>query len=69
MFERLMHLAPVVRIGLVALAALGVVAAGAVLAAGAPRGAVTRNAPAEVAIPPMDRVVPARVETATLALG
>jgi len=65
MVERLFHLSPMLRIGLVACSGLALVAAGAMLAAGVPRGAAV----GEATVPPIDRQIPTRVETATLAMG
>jgi hypothetical protein len=75
MFDRFAHLAPMLRVGLVALSALGLAGLVIVLATGVMRGEATRpseNAPVKpdtVGIPPMDRDVPVRMETATFAMG
>lgn len=75
MLDRLAHLTPVVRIAIVAVSAFGLLALGVMLATGATRGDAV---PAEdeppvplddADVPPMDRELPERIETATFAMG
>lgn len=75
MWHRLARLTPSPWMALIAVAALGLVALGIVMAAAAMRGnsagrtSDSLDAPRTADIPPMDRETPDRVETATFALG
>lgn len=79
MLDRLVHLAPALRVTLIAVSVLGLLGLGVVFAAGGLRGEAARAkegaatdpvaAGRAAAIPPMDREAPERIETATFAMG
>jgi len=75
MVDRWMHLDPMLRVAVIVLSSLGLLVLGIVVGTGAMKGEATQAAGDALAeadatdIPPMDRHMPERIETATFALG
>ena len=75
MLERHVCLSAPLRVVVIVLSALGLLGLGIVVAMGALRSEGARRSedapagPAMADIPPMDRQVPGRIETATFAMG